>query len=192
MPFLSEADRRSLLVLARRAIVGAVSLQKPIENIPRAGVFAEKRGVFVTLTLRGRLRGCIGVVEAFEPLGESIARCAASAALHDPRFSPVRTEEVHELQIELSLLSPPEPILPEEIEIGKHGLLISQGSVRGLLLPQVASEHKFGREQFLDETCRKAGLDAKSWQEPETQISGFICEIFSEEETPGEPLPANG
>jgi len=191
MPFLSEADRRSLLVLARRAIVSAVSLQKPIESIPQDEIFAEKRGVFVTLTLRGRLRGCIGMVEAFEPLGESIARCAASAGLHDPRFPPVRPEELHELQIELSLLSPPEPILPQDIEIGKHGLLISQGSRRGLLLPQVAVEHKFSCEQFLDETCRKAGLAAKAWQEPETQISGFFCEVFSEEGTSGKPLPEN-
>jgi AmmeMemoRadiSam system protein A len=188
MPFLSDAYRRPLLVLARRAIVDAVLFQKCIEGIPPDEVFAEKRGVFVTLTLRGRLRGCIGTVEAFEPLGESIARCAASAALHDPRFTPVRADELHELRIELSVLSPPEPILPADIEIGKHGLLISRGSRRGLLLPQVAGEHKFSREQFLEATCRKAGLDAKAWQEPQTQISGFFCEVFSEEETSGEPL----
>lgn len=188
MPFLSDAYRRPLLVLARRAIVDAVLFQKCIDGIPPDEVFAEKRGVFVTLTLRGRLRGCIGTVEAFEPLGESIARCAASAALHDPRFTPVRADELHELRIELSVLSPPEPILPADIEIGKHGLLISRGSRRGLLLPQVAGEHKFSREQFLEATCRKAGLDAKAWQEPQTQISGFFCEVFSEEETSGEPL----
>jgi AmmeMemoRadiSam system protein A len=188
MPFLSDAYRRPLLVLARRAIVYAVLFQKCIEGIPPDEVFAEKRGVFVTLTLRGRLRGCIGTVEAFEPLGESIARCAAGAALHDPRFTPVRADELHELRIELSVLSPPEPILPADIEIGKHGLLISRGSRRGLLLPQVAGEHKFSREQFLEATCRKAGLDAKAWQEPQTQISGFFCEVFSEEETSGEPL----
>jgi AmmeMemoRadiSam system protein A len=180
MPFLSEADRRSLLELARRAIVEAVSLQKPAGCTPHGEVFAEKRGVFVTLHARGRLRGCIGVVEAFEPLGESIARCAADAALRDPRFPPVRAEELRELEIELSLLSLPEPILPENIEIGKHGLLISQGSKRGLLLPQVAVQHKLGREQFLEETCRKAGLNAQTWQEPETQILGFSCEVFSE------------
>jgi AmmeMemoRadiSam system protein A len=180
MPSLSEADRRSLLELARRTIAEAVCLQKPAEGIPQSGVFAEKRGVFVTLDVRARLRGCIGVVEAFEPLGESIARCAASAALHDPRFSPVSSEELRELQIEISLLSPPEPILPENIEIGKHGLLILQGSKRGLLLPQVAVEHKLGREQFLEETCRKAGLNARAWEEPETQILGFTCEVFSE------------
>src|SRR5580700_3261629 len=190
MPFLSEADRRSLLELARRAIAEAVCLQKPAQGISQNGVFAEKRAVFVTLDVRGRLRGCIGVVEAFEPLGESIARCAANAALHDPRFSPVRAEELPELEIELSLLSSLEPILPEKIEIGKHGLLISQGSKRGLLLPQVAVEHKLGRDQFLEETCRKAGLNAKAWQEPDTQIFGFTCEVFSEEGNIEEqPLP---
>jgi AmmeMemoRadiSam system protein A len=180
MPSLSEADRQSLLELARRAIAEAVFLQKPAERIPHSGVFAEKRGVFVTLHARGRLRGCIGVIEAFEPLGESITRCAASAAFEDPRFSPVSQEEFGELQIELSLLSPPEPILPENIEIGKHGLLISQAAKRGLLLPQVAVQHKLSREQFLEETCRKAGLTAHAWQEPETQIFGFTCEVFSE------------
>jgi AmmeMemoRadiSam system protein A len=180
MPSLSEADRRSLLELARRAIAEAVSLQKPVEAVLQSGVFAEKRGVFITIHARGRLRGCIGVVEAFEPLGESIARCAASAALHDPRFSPVSAEELRELQIEVSLLSALDPIHPENIEIGKHGLLISQGSKRGLLLPQVAVEHRLGREQFLEETCRKAGLNANAWQEPETQILGFTCEVFSE------------
>jgi AmmeMemoRadiSam system protein A len=180
MPSLSEDDRRSLLALARRAIGDAVSLQKSAEALPQNGVFAEKRGVFVTLHARGRLRGCIGVIEAFEPLGESIARCAANAALRDPRFPPVQVEDIPELQIELSLLSPLELILPENIEIGNHGLLISQGSKRGLLLPQVAVEHRLGREQFLDETCRKAGLNAKAWQEPETRILGFTCEVFAE------------
>jgi AmmeMemoRadiSam system protein A len=183
MPSLSEADRQSLLELARRAIAEAFSLQKRGGCTPHSGVFAEKRGVFVTLHARGRLRGCIGVMEAFEPLGESIARCAASAAFKDPRFSPVTAEELAELQIELSLLSPPEPILPENIEIGKHGLLISLAAKRGLLLPQVAVQHKLSREQFLEETCRKAGLAPNAWQEPETQILGFTCEVFSESAT---------
>jgi AmmeMemoRadiSam system protein A len=191
MPFLSEADRRSLLELALRAIAEAVSLQKPAVSIPQNGVFAERRGVFVTIHARGRLRGCIGVVEPFEPLGESIARCAASAALQDPRFSPVRPEEIQDLRVEISLLSQPEPILPENIEIGKHGLLISQGLKRGLLLPQVAAEHKLGCEQFLEETCRKAGLSAKAWQEPETQILGFSCEVFSESGNTGNQVPAD-
>ncbi len=189
MLFLSEADRRSLLELARRAVTEAVSLQKSAGSISQTGMFAEKRGVFVTLHARGRLRGCIGVVETFEPLGEAVARCAASAALHDPRFSPVRMDEIPNLHIELSLLSPPEPVLPENIEIGNHGLLIIRGAKRGLLLPQVAVEHKLGREEFLDETCRKAGLHGTAWQEPETQILGFLCEVFSEGEEVGQKSP---
>lgn len=185
MPFLSEADRHSLLELARQAVINAVSLQKPAGAFPRAGVFAQKRGAFVTLHVGRRLRGCIGVVEAFEPLGEAIARCAASAAVRDPRFSPVRADEIPDLRIEISLLSPPEPILPENIEIGKHGLLIVRGAKRGLLLPQVAVKHKLDRELFLEETCHKAGLHAKAWQELGTQVLGFFCEVFSEGEESG-------
>jgi len=192
MPFLSEADRLSMLALARRSISEAVSLQKLSAAIPWTGVFAEKRGVFVTLHVRGRLRGCIGVVEAYELLGDAVVRCAASAALHDPRFSPVRPEELSGLHIELSLLSPLEPILPEQIEIGKHGLLISQGSKRGLLLPQVASEHKLDREQFLEETCHKAGLKPNAWREPGVQIFGFFCEVFSEGKALEQESPGGG
>jgi AmmeMemoRadiSam system protein A len=184
MPFLFEADRGALLDLARRAIAEAVSHQRLVANIPQDGVFAEKHGVFVTIHTRGRLRGCIGVVEPSEPLGDSIVRSAASAALQDPRFSPVGAEELSELQIEISLLSVPEPILPENIEIGKHGLLISQDTKRGLLLPQVAVHHGLDRERFLEETCRKAGLNAQAWKERETQIRGFTCEVFSDSENP--------
>ena len=187
---LSETDRQLLLDLARRAIGDAVSLQKTDGGNPQSGIFVEKRGVFVTLHARGRLRGCIGAIEPVEPLAESIVRCASGAALHDPRFSPVRAEELPELRIEISLLSPLDPILPENVQIGKHGLLISQGSKRGLLLPQVAVEHKLAREQFLEETCRKAGLNATAWQEPETTILGFTCEIFSEGGHTEELLPA--
>jgi|SRR5277367_2536143 len=182
MPSLSETDRRALLELARRAIVAAVSLQKLPGDVPQGGIFAEKRGVFITLHTRSRLRGCIGVVEAFEPLGESVAHCAASAASNDPRFSPLRSEELAELQIEISVLSELEPIRPEDIEIGKHGLLVSRGAKRGILLPQVAVEHKLGGERFLEETCRKAGLHVRAWREAETQILGFTCEVFSEKE----------
>ncbi|HYL63852.1 MAG TPA: AmmeMemoRadiSam system protein A [Candidatus Methylomirabilis sp.] len=185
MPSPSETDRRFLLELARQAIAEAVFRQKREVTIPHGGVFSEKRGVFVTLHARGRLRGCIGIVEAYEPLRDGVARCAASAALQDPRFSPVAPEEVAELRIEISLLSRPEPIRPEEVEIGKHGLLICNGAHRGLLLPQVAVEHRFGREQFLEETCYKAGLPARAWQQPETEIFAFTCEVFSETELYG-------
>lgn len=176
----SEEDCRALLQWARRAIAEAVSEMQLPATIPRDGIFGERRGVFVTLHVRGRLRGCIGVIESQEPLGESIARCAAGAAFRDPRFPPLLREELEELEIEISLLSRAEPICPEEIEIGRHGLLIAYEKQRGLLLPQVATEHRFNREQFLEEACRKAGLPRQAWGQEDVQILAFTCEVFSE------------
>jgi AmmeMemoRadiSam system protein A len=180
MPSLSEADRCQLLKLARDAIVQAVTRARLPEYIPATGVFAEHLGAFVTLHVRGRLRGCIGVIEATAPLGESIIRCAASAALQDPRFAPMRPEELSDLRIEISLLSTPAPLRPHEIEIGRHGLLICRDRQRGLLLPQVAVEHHLNLEQFLQEACRKAQLPLEAWREPDVQVLGFTCEVFSE------------
>jgi AmmeMemoRadiSam system protein A len=180
MPSLSEAESRTALQLARNAVVEAVSHRKLPDQITRDGVFAERRGVFVTLHVRGRLQGCIGVVEPEEPLGAAIVRCAASAALEDPRFTPMRAEQLGDLAIEISLLSPPVLISPEAIEIGHHGLLIVLHAQKGLLLPQVAIEHRLTREQFLEETCRKAGLHRESWRDPEARLFGFTCEVFSE------------
>src|ERR1700694_5923211 len=177
MPYLSEADGQNLLVLARKAIVEAVSRGELPKTIPHEGIFSERRGVFVTLHVRGELRGCIGATERGERLGESTVRCAASAALHDPRFPAMRSEELGELHIEISVLSPLTPIRPEEIEIGRHGLVVSDESHRGLLLPQVAPEHGLNREQFLAETCRKAKLPRDAWQSASTRIQGFTCEV---------------
>jgi AmmeMemoRadiSam system protein A len=139
--------------------------------------------VFVTLHVKENLRGCIGVIETMEPLAASIAHCAAGAALHDPRFSPVRIEELESLQIEISLLSPPLPIRLEEIEIGRHGLIVAKDRKRGLLLPQVAVEHTLDRETFLAETCRKAGLPRDAWKTDDVQILGFTCEVFSDDDS---------
>ena len=180
MPSLSEADRRAALQLARTAVVEAVSQRKLPDAFPREGAFAKPRGVFVTLHVRNRLQGCIGVIEANEPLGEAIVRCAASAALEDPRFSPTKPEQLDELSIEISLLSSMEPIAPDAIEIGRHGLFVRLHAQRGLLLPQVAIEHRLTREQFLEETCRKAGLPRDAWRDPEAGLFGFTCEVFSE------------
>ena len=184
MPSLSEADRRTALKVARDAVVDAVSRQKLPDFIPRDGIFAQRRGVFVTLHVRGRLQGCIGVTEAGDPLGEAIARCARSAAVEDPRFAPMKKEQLDDLSVEISLLYPLEPIAPEAIEIGRHGLLISLQAHRGLLLPQVAVEHHLTREQFLEETCRKAGLRREAWRDPEARIFGFTCEVISEDTLP--------
>ena len=181
---LSEAERRTALQLARTAVIEAVAHRKLPGRVPNEGVFAERHGVFVTLHVRNRLQGCIGVIEAKEPLGEAIARCAASAALEDPRFAPMKTEQLGELTIEISLLSAIAPIAPESIEIGRHGLFVRLHAQRGLLLPQVAIEHRLTREQFLEETCQKAGLPREGWRDPAASLFGFTCEVFSESSQP--------
>jgi AmmeMemoRadiSam system protein A len=180
MPCLSEAEQRAVLELARKAIVEAVSRRKLPKEVPREGIFSECCGIFVTLHVRGRLQGCIGMAEPSESLGEAVVRCAASAALEDPRFAPLKETQLADLAVEVSLLSPLEPISPEAIEIGRHGLLIVNHAQRGLLLPQVALEHQLTREQFLEETCRKAGLPREAWKSEETRIFGFTCKVFSE------------
>jgi AmmeMemoRadiSam system protein A len=182
MPSPSETDRYAILKFARQVVVEAVTLGRLPEHVPTDGVFAERRGVFVTLRNNGRLRGCIGVVEADTPLGDSVARCAAGAALQDPRFAPMRAADLSLLQIEISLLSRPEPIAINAIEIGRHGLIVISGDRRGLLLPQVAVEHNLDREKFLSETCRKAHLLRDAWRDARTQILGFTCDVFSDPE----------
>jgi AmmeMemoRadiSam system protein A len=182
MPSLSEADREAILALAREAVEEAVCRDRLLTEFPKTGIFELHCGVFVTLHVAKRLRGCIGVIEAKEPLGESIARCAASAALEDPRFDRMRPEEIKDLEIEVSLLSPLQLIQPEDVVIGKHGLLVEQGFHRGLLLPQVAVEYHLDREHFLKESCHKAGLPGDAWTIPETRIYGFTCEIMAEKQ----------
>ena len=179
MSSLSENERQVLLNLARQTVTEAVSHGQILAQIPSGGIFSQRRGVFVTLHVDKRLRGCIGVVEPNEPLGDAVVRCAASAALQDPRFPAVRPEELDALRIEISLLFAPLPIRLEEIEIGSHGLLISQGDRRGLLLPRVAVDHRFSTEQFLAETCRKAQLPPDAWRDPDATLFGFTCEVFS-------------
>ena len=185
MPCLSEADQRALLELARKAIREAVLHRKIPDVIPREGVFSEHRGVFVTLHVKGRLQGCIGVTEPGESLGEAVVRCAVSAALEDPRFAPMKASQLEEMSVEISLLTPLEPILPEAIDTGRHGLLVVNHAQRGLLLPKVATEHGLTRVQFLEETCRKAGLPREAWKDPETRIFGFTCEVFSDNPASG-------
>jgi AmmeMemoRadiSam system protein A len=180
MPSLSEGERQDLLHLALRAVTEAVSRGQILADTPSGGILSQRSGVFVTLHVGKRLRGCIGVVEPEEPLGDSVVRCAASAALQDSRFPAVRPDELSDLRIEISLLSPPLPIRLEEIEIGRHGLLISRGHQRGLLLPQVAVEHHLSPEQFLAETCRKAQLPPDAWRDADANVFGFTCEVFSD------------
>jgi len=176
---LSAEERRKLLQFARQAVTSAVALSSFLSTSDDP-IFSRVCGVFVTVHITGKLRGCIGVVEAAETLRESIAHCALGAALHDSRFPPVRPEELDRLEIEISLLSPPAPIQPDDIVLGEHGLIIVKERHRGLLLPQVATEHQLTREDFLAETCRKAGLPRDDWKSGSVQILGFTCEVFSD------------
>ncbi len=179
-PLCSE-ERRALLDLARRAIVEAVCHGRALDIPTPTDALAKPAGAFVTLHRRGQLRGCIGQVGAsLESLAATVVRCAIGAACEDPRFHAVRPEAVAELEIEISVLSPPEPVRPEAIEVGRHGLLVIHYQHRGVLLPQVAVEHRWTCERFLEETCVKAGLERDAWKHPATLLLAFTAEVFSE------------
>jgi AmmeMemoRadiSam system protein A len=177
---LSSDDWLALMQIARRSISSAV-LDKRIPSFPPySAALNVSRGAFVTLYRAGKLRGCVGQVEDVGPLAEVVARAAISAALHDPRFAPVAPEEVTNLDIELSVLSPLEPIAPESIVTGQHGLMVVRERRRGVLLPQVATERGWSGQRLLEETCEKAGLPPGAWRDPATQIFCFTAELFRE------------
>jgi AmmeMemoRadiSam system protein A len=155
---LSDEDKRALLDLARRSVRAAV-LRDPLPEFDDPpGPLAEMGAAFVTLRKAGDLRGCIGHVEAREPLWRSVRDMAASSATRDPRFPVVRAEELPDLFFEISVLSAMSPIRLEQVVIGRHGLYVRSGQKAGLLLPQVAAEHGWNPEEFLRHTFEKAGL----------------------------------
>jgi AmmeMemoRadiSam system protein A len=180
MSSLGNREKQLLLEVARRAVIAAAADHEFPKDLPKVPGLGESTGAFVTLHRRGRLRGCMGQIGTGQSLVEVVAHCANSAALDDSRFDPVRPDEVGELEIELSVLSPLEEIAPDRIEVGKHGLMISRGTQRGVLLPQVAIECRWGAARFLEETCVKAGLERDAWREPGTKIRCFTAEIFRE------------
>ncbi len=140
---------------------------------------AQKRGAFVTLHKYGELRGCIGNIIGIEPLHETVKNMAIAAAFEDPRFRPLQKEELKDIDIEISVLSPLKRIKnPDEIVVGKHGIYIRKGFYSGLLLPQVATEYNWDRYTFLDQTCLKAGLNPGCWKEPDTEIYIFSALVF--------------
>jgi uncharacterized protein len=193
MSSLARSEKKILLEVARRALIFAVERREMPENLPPSEILRRPGGAFVTLRHRGRLRGCIGQFASQDPLIEVVTYCAKAAALEDPRFEPVRAEELAELELEISVLSAAQEILFEKIEIGRHGLIVARGWQRGVLLPQVAAEFGWTAERFLEETCTKAGLERDAWKDPATRVHGFTAEIFSESEfsvevqSPGKP-----
>ncbi|HZR24803.1 MAG TPA: AmmeMemoRadiSam system protein A [Vicinamibacterales bacterium] len=177
----SSGDRAQLLRIAREAIAAHVrSTPAAVHNVE--GALARPGGAFVTIHRHGDLRGCIGHIQASEPIGRVVARCAVAAATTDPRFPPISAAELDDIDLEISLLGPLEPIAgPGDIEIGRHGLVVEQGWNRGLLLPQVATEWNWNAETFLDHTCQKAGLPRDAWRNG-AKLWRFEAEVFGEVE----------
>lgn len=177
---LTDAQKRALVNLARRSVVSEVTHQPP-EPVRLDVDLPAASGVFVTIKRRGELRGCLGTLQCRDGLAEEVARCAADAASEDPRFPPVDPDELRELVIEVSVLGPLEPIAPDpaHVVVGRHGLVAEQGVRRGLLLPQVATEWDWTAEQFLRQTCLKAGLPGDAWQTG-ARIFRFEAEVFGE------------
>ena len=176
----SREERSTLLDLAHRSIAAAVARQQ-LSLEPPSPHLAELRGVFATLYHRGGLRGCVGQVFPTSSLYRAVAETARAAAFEDTRFHPVSAEEAPELDVSLSILSLLNPIRAQEVEVGIHGLLVSMAGMRGLLLPQVAVEHRWDRIQFLQQTCKKAGLRTDAWQAG-AKLEAFTAEVFSDRE----------
>lgn len=180
-PLLNQDERSFLLKLAHDVISITANGETPEKSEYFSSTLKKKLGVFVTLHKFSELRGCIGFVEGIKPLQDAVIEMAQSAAFNDPRFAPVSSEEVDDLDLEISVLSPIEEVHDiEEIEVGKHGLIVEQGFYKGLLLPQVATENNWDRTEFLQHTCRKSGLPINAWKEKNTKIYYFSAEIFTE------------
>jgi AmmeMemoRadiSam system protein A len=178
---LTREELESLLALARESVESAVRHRTAPSHHPVLAGITQRSGAFVTLRLGGELRGCIGAIASNDPLPEVVEEMAVKAALEDPRFPPVSASELKQLTYELSVLSPLEPVKSvDDIVVGKHGLLIESGRHRGLLLPQVASEYGWTRDEFLAHTCRKAGLPSDAWKGKEARLCSFTAELMDE------------
>ena len=175
---LGEAEGAALLAFAC-AVVGAAVRHQRLPPAPQAPALLESRGVFVTLQSRGNLRGCLGHIEADGPLVAATAMMAEAVVSEDPRFHPVRPDELAGLSVEVSVLSPLFAIAADEVVAGVHGLLIRRGRSAGLLLPQVATEHHLDRAAFLQALCQKANLPPDAWQAPGTSLQAFTVQHWA-------------
>jgi len=176
---LTDVDRRTLFDIVKTAIKCKLTGKDIPEFHIDSEVLKEKKGAFVTLKKHGNLRGCIGYIEARKPLYKTVADMAIAAAFNDPRFPPLRSDELAHVTLEISILSPLKEIKDiNEIEVGVHGLYITKGYNSGLLLPQVATQYKWDSLTFLEETCYKAGLHPDAWKDKDTKIYIFSADVF--------------
>ncbi len=178
---LGDASRRTLLRLAREAILEQLTRGEiPRPEVDDAALIPPS-GAFVSLHMEGELRGCIGSLEPGKaPLHRTVCRMAVAAATDDPRFRPLRKDELRFTELEISVLGPLVHSTPEDVVVGVHGLYVVRGSDRGVLLPQVALQYGWDRESFLGHTCRKAGLPIHAWKKQETRLWTFTAEVFSD------------
>jgi len=178
---LTTEEKKYLLVLARRIIIlkSEKKTYRPEKYFSTS--LKQKTGLFVTLKKFQKLRGCIGYVEGIKSLQKAVEEMAIAAAFEDPRFPPISKDEIKDLEIEISILSPLQTIADiNHIEIGRHGIIIEQNLMRGLLLPQVATDYNWDVQTFLEQTCLKAGLPADAWSEKSATIQIFSTDIFSD------------
>ncbi|MDH5203712.1 MAG: AmmeMemoRadiSam system protein A, partial [Nitrospirota bacterium] len=174
---LTKEEKGELLALAKRAIEEYVMNKKTLEVEMKNPGLKANGAVFVTIKKHGNLRGCIGHIHPVMPLYQSVIKNAIAACSSDPRFPPMNKEELKDIDVEISVLSPLEPLKDiRQIEIGKHGLYIVKGQYRGLLLPQVATEHGWDRDTFLEQLCMKAGLPKDAWRD--AKLYRFSAEII--------------
>lgn len=183
---LSDKQKIQLLKIARKTLEEFLSTGKIPEFTIDDPLLNEKHGVFVTLHKNGDLRGCIGYILPVQPLYQAVSKMAIESAAEDPRFKPVTKEELPELEIEISVLSVPVRVSkPEEIIMGKHGVIIKRGGRSGVFLPQVATETCWSREEFLDNLCtHKACLPTHAWRDKNTELYTFTAQVFNEKEVP--------
>jgi AmmeMemoRadiSam system protein A len=188
MALLDDASKTRLLQRARAAIARAIGAERdcvtrvvdPILNPQSLIPGGLRGGAFVTLRIKGRLRGCIGYPEPDRPLVDVVEHCAVSAAISDPRFAPLTPAEWSEVDLELSALGPIEPVGDiRDVLVGRDGLIVEFGRRRGLLLPQVAVEWQWDAAEFAAQTCIKAGLPSDAWQKG-AKLFKFEAEVFSE------------
>ena len=182
-PEYSPEERQELLQYAHGAILSRLENRIPAP-VNASRHLSEPRGAFTTLYVRGKLRGCVGYPAAVLPLYRTVFETARAAAFEDPRFLPLMLGEAADLRVSISVLSLVAPIDPEAIEIGRHGLIISMGAYRGLLLPQVPVEHGWDRVTFLEQTCHKAGLPPNAWRAG-ARVEAFSAEVFGDADLSG-------
>ena len=177
--FLNMQEQNYLLEVVKETISAKLNKREPVFEKNPSPVLKEKRGIFVTLKRDGRLRGCIGQLQPTGELFDVVREMARAAAFEDPRFQPVTLPEFDQLEVEISVLTPPKRIEnPESVVVGTHGLFLKSGYRSGVLLPQVAVEQNWDRVQFLDATCRKAGLPKGCWKDNNTEIYIFRAQVF--------------